>query len=67
MVDASLVIAVLALFTGFLAGAAFAFVGVPIPAPPNVAGVLGIVGIYLGFKLVEYVGWGYDLLGTLGL
>ncbi|MUV87142.1 XapX domain-containing protein [Natronomonas sp. CBA1123] len=67
MVDASLVIAVLALLTGFLAGAAFAFVGVPIPAPPNVAGVLGIVGIYLGFKLVEYVGWGYDLLGTLGL
>ena len=67
MVDASLVIAVLALLTGFLAGAAFAFVGVPIPAPPNVAGVLGIVGIYLGFKFVEYVGWGYDLLGALGL
>jgi XapX domain-containing protein len=67
MVDASLVIAVLALLTGILAGAAFALVGVPIPAPPNVAGVLGIVGIYLGFKFVEYVGWGYDLLGALGL
>ncbi|MCY4729089.1 XapX domain-containing protein [Natronomonas gomsonensis] len=67
MVDGSLVIAVLALFTGILAGATFALVGVPIPAPPNVAGILGIVGIYLGFKFVEYVGWGYDLLGALGL
>lgn len=60
-------IALLALSTGFVAGAAFAFVGVPIPAPPTIAGVLGIVGIYLGFKLIEYLGVGYDLLGTLGL
>ncbi len=65
--DASLVIALLALSTGFLAGAAFAFVGVPIPAPPTVAGLLGIVGIYLGFKAVEFFGVGYDLLGALGL
>jgi len=31
-----------------------------------VAGVLGIVGIYLGFKVVEYLDVGYDLLGALG-
>lgn len=67
MVDANIVVAVLALFTGFLAGAAFAVVGVPIPAPPTVSGILGIVGIYLGFKFVEYLGGGYDLLSTFGL
>lgn len=65
MADAN--IAALALLTGFLAGAVFAYVGVPIPAPPTVAGVLGIVGIYLGFKAIEYLGWGFDLLGALGL
>lgn len=60
-------VALLALTTGLLAGAFFAFIGVPIPAPPTIAGVLGIVGIYLGFKLVEYLGVGVDLLGALGL
>lgn len=65
--DASFVIAALALLTGFLAGAAFAFVGAPIPAPPTVAGLLGIVGIYLGFKTVEFLDVGFDLLGALGL
>ena len=60
-------VAVLALVTGTLTGALFAFLEVPIPAPPNVAGVLGIVGIYVGFKLVERAGWSFDLLGALGL
>ena len=52
--------------TGFIAGAVFAFVGVPIPAPPELAGLLGIVGIYLGFTSVEYVGVSLDLLGSTG-
>lgn len=67
MVDASILIALLALLTGFIAGALFSFVGVPIPAPPTIAGVLGIVGIYLGFKFVDRLGWGIDLLRALGL
>ncbi len=62
-----LVLALLALSTGFLAGAFFAAIGAPIPAPPTIAGVLGIVGIYLGFKTVEYLGIGYDLLSALGV
>lgn len=57
----------LAFLTGVLTGAAFAFLEVPIPAPPNLAGVLGIVGIFVGFKLVQHAGWSYDLLGALGL
>jgi XapX domain-containing protein len=60
------VVALLALVTGFIAGAVFAFVGVPIPAPPELAGVLGIVGIYLGFKTVEVLDLGIDLLASLG-
>lgn len=60
-------VSVLAFLTGLLAGAVFAYLQVPIPAPPTVSGVLGIVGIYTGFKLVEYVGAGFDLLGALGL
>lgn len=63
----TVVLASLALLTGFLAGAVFALVGVPIPAPPTIAGVLGIVGIYLGFKSIEYVGLGYDLIEAFGL
>ncbi|WP_336133547.1 XapX domain-containing protein [Natronomonas amylolytica] len=67
MVDASLVIALLALLTGFITGAVFSFAGVPIPAPPSIAGVLGIVGIYLGYKVVEYLDVGYDLLEAIGI
>lgn len=63
----SLILATLALCTGFFAGAAFAAVGVPIPAPPTITGVLGIVGIYLGFRVVKALGIGYDLLSALGL
>lgn len=57
----------LALLTGVLAGATFAFIQVPIPAPPELPGIMGIVGIYLGYKLVEWGGWGFDLLGRLGV
>jgi XapX domain-containing protein len=60
-------IAVLALFTGVLAGALFALLQVPIPAPPELPGILGIVGIYLGYKAIEWLGVGFDLLNVLGL
>lgn len=57
---------VLALATGLLAGGLFSLVEAPIPAPPNAAGVMGIVGIYLGFKLVEWAGASVDVLRFLG-
>jgi XapX domain-containing protein len=52
---------VLATVTGLIAGAVFALVDVPIPAPPALAGVMGIFGIYLGFKLVEHL----NLVGAI--
>ena len=57
----------LALATGFLAGAAFAALRVPIPTPPELPGVIGILGIYLGYRAVLALGVGIDLLDALGL
>ncbi len=61
------VVTVAALIVGLTVGALFAFLRVPIPAPPELPGVVAIVGIYLGFKLVGYAGVGFDLLDALGL
>lgn len=56
-----------ALLTGVIAGSVFGLVGVPIPAPPELSGLLGIVGIFVGYRAVEYLGWGIDLLSIFGL
>ncbi|MBM6616788.1 XapX domain-containing protein [Bacillus suaedaesalsae] len=45
----------LALITGVIVGFLFALLRLPIPAPPALAGVTGIVGVYLGFKLFMWV------------
>lgn len=45
----------LALFTGFIVGLLFAAIRLPIPAPPALAGVVGIVGIYLGYKVYQWL------------
>ena len=63
MTDAT--VAVLALVTGFLTGAVFRFLNVPIPAPPNVSGILGIVGIYLGYVVLDNFDVGVNLLGYI--
>ncbi|WP_135828997.1 XapX domain-containing protein [Halorussus halobius] len=63
----NLTLTLLALLTGFLTGALFTFLGIPMPAPPELPGVVGIVGIYLGYRVVEYFEVGVDLLSTLGL
>jgi XapX domain-containing protein len=48
-------IVLLSILTGFLVGFVFAFMKLPIPAPPALPGIMGIVGIYLGFKAYEVV------------
>ncbi len=40
-----------ALAVGVIVGFIFSRLGLPIPAPPALAGLLGIVGIYLGYRL----------------
>lgn len=60
-------ITVLALLTGLLTGALFRFLNIPIPAPPELPGIMGIIGIYAGYKVVEFLGVGVDLLEVLGL
>jgi XapX domain-containing protein len=39
------------LAVGVVVGFLFARLGLPVPAPPVLAGVLGIVGIWLGYRL----------------
>jgi XapX domain-containing protein len=45
----------LALVTGLLVGLIFSFFKLPIPAPSVLPGVAGVVGIYLGGLLMQYL------------
>ncbi|KJY82255.1 XapX domain protein [Vibrio galatheae] len=38
----------LATLAGFFVGVLFSAIKLPVPAPPVLAGVMGIVGVYLG-------------------
>ncbi|MUV36715.1 hypothetical protein JNUCC1_00519 [Lentibacillus sp. JNUCC-1] len=40
---------------GILLGVVFSVFDLPIPAPPNLAGVMGIVGVFLGYALISTV------------
>ena len=42
----------LSVVTGIVVGGVFALVGATVPAPPNLAGVMGVVGITLGYLVV---------------
>ncbi|ARK32801.1 XapX domain-containing protein [Halalkalibacter krulwichiae] len=46
---------ILALIAGLIVGFVFALIKLPIPAPPALAGVMGIVGVYLGYKLYHWL------------
>jgi len=39
----------LAAVVGFVVGFLFAFLKLPVPAPATLSGVMGIVGMFLGF------------------
>ncbi|MFD1778430.1 MULTISPECIES: XapX domain-containing protein [Fredinandcohnia] len=42
---------ILAVFAGLLIGFLFGLTKLPIPAPPTLSGIGGILGIYLGYKI----------------
>ncbi|WP_184318125.1 XapX domain-containing protein [Geobacillus subterraneus] len=46
---------VLALITGMVVGFLFTLFRLPIPAPPALAGIAGIVGVYLGMRLFQWL------------
>ena len=45
----------LALLAGFIVGLLFSIIRLPVPAPPVLSGVMGIVGIYLGSITYQWV------------
>lgn len=46
-------ISLLSLLTGAAAGFGFGLLDLPVPAPPTLAGILGIVGIFLGYTIAR--------------
>ncbi|BBW97909.1 XapX domain-containing protein [Geobacillus icigianus] len=46
---------VLSLVTGMVVGFLFTLFRLPIPAPPALAGIAGIVGVYLGMRLFQWL------------
>ncbi|WP_129598374.1 XapX domain-containing protein [Anaerophilus nitritogenes] len=45
----------MALLTGAITGSIFSYLKLPLPAPPTLAGIAGIIGLFLGFKGTEYL------------
>lgn len=41
------------LIAGAVCGIVFSLAGLPIPAPPVLAGVVGIIGVFAGYVLVQ--------------
>lgn len=46
---------VLSLVLGGITGVLFAVFGLPVPAPANLAGLMGIVGLFLGYLVGSYL------------
>ena len=57
----------LATLAGLTVGGFLAFLRIPVPAPPSLAGVMGIVGIWAGYQLVHFFDVGFDVVDALGL
>ncbi len=47
--------ALLAALTGIIVGVLFSYLRLPIPAPPTLSGVMGIIGIYLGSVIFKFL------------
>lgn len=46
---------IFSLITGMAVGSIFALLKFPIPAPSNAAGIAGVVGVYLGLVLINFI------------
>jgi XapX domain-containing protein len=45
----------LSVLAGLIVGVVFAAIRLPIPAPPTLSGILGIVGLYLGYQAFHWI------------
>jgi len=45
----------LSLLLGAVTGVLFASLGLPVPAPANLAGVMGVIGLFAGYLLGKYL------------
>lgn len=45
----------LSLAVGIAVGVIFRALKLPVPAPPAIEGVMGIVGIFLGYKVAQHL------------
>jgi XapX domain-containing protein len=45
----------MATLTGLAVGVLFSFLKLPLPAPPTLAGVMGIVGMFVGFVIMNHI------------
>ncbi|NMA02375.1 MAG: DUF1427 family protein [Clostridia bacterium] len=46
---------IMATLTGLAVGVLFSFLKLPLPAPPTLAGVMGIVGMFVGFIIMNHI------------
>jgi XapX domain-containing protein len=44
---------ILSTLTGGICGVVFALLKLPVPAPPVLSGVMGIVGLWIGYTLIH--------------
>lgn len=44
----------LSFFVGSSVGILFSLIKLPIPAPPTLSGIFGIIGMFVGYILVSY-------------
>ncbi len=45
----------LSLLAGLICGIVFALTKLPIPAPGNIAGIVGILGIFIGYGIINLI------------
>ena len=45
----------LSLLAGFIVGLVFTMLKLPLPAPPQLAGIMGILGVFLGYKCWHWI------------
>ena len=46
---------ILSFLAGFIIGSIFKFLNMPIPAPTKVEGILGIIGLFVGYYIFDHI------------